>query len=90
MPGFVRFESDQNGMNCETSAAEMSDNAGQPDPLYLFACHLEWDKRGNVAAYKELVSALRHPDSDIRLLAQVLLSRSSPRPQPREKRTQAW
>ena len=63
----------------------MSDNAGQPDPLYLFACHLEWDKRGNLAAYKELVSARDHPDSDIRLLAEVLLSRSSHRPQPNEK-----
>jgi len=55
------------------------------DPLYLFACHLEWRNRGNIAAYQELVAALDDPDCDIRVVAEVLLYRNAPRPdQPRE------
>ena len=51
------------------------------DPLYLFACHLEWRDKRNLAAHKELVAALDDPDEDIRQLAELLLHRSSPRPQ---------
>ncbi len=50
------------------------------DPIYLFACHLEWRDRENLRAYKELVSALDDPDENIRLLAETLLHRSSPHP----------
>jgi hypothetical protein len=50
------------------------------DPLYLFACHLEWRNRRNLKAYKELVAALDDHDEDIRYLAELLLHRSSPRP----------
>ncbi len=28
------------------------------DPLYLFACHLEWRHKGRLEAYQELVAAL--------------------------------
>ena len=51
------------------------------DPLYLFACHLEWRNRRNLEAYKELVAALDDYDGDIRELAELLLHRSSPRPE---------
>jgi len=67
----------------------MPDNIGQRDPLYLFACHLEWNKRGNIAAYRELIAALDDPDSDVGLVAEMLLKRSSPRPQPRGKNVEA-
>jgi len=48
------------------------------DPLYLFACHLEWRDRRNLDAHKELVAALDDHDEDIRHLAELLLHRSSP------------
>ena len=51
------------------------------DPLYLFACHLEWRDRRNLEAHKELVAALDDHDDDIRHLAELLLHRSSPRPE---------
>ena len=57
----------------------MSKTTGQRDPLCLFACHLEWRGKGNLAAYEELVAALDDPDPDIRLLAETLLHRTSPR-----------
>ena len=51
------------------------------DPLYLFACHLEWRDRRNLHAHKELIAALDDYDEDIRHLAELLLHRSSPRPE---------
>jgi len=51
------------------------------DPLYLFACHLEWRDRRNLEAHKELVAALDDHDEDIRHLAELLLHRCSPRPE---------
>ena len=55
----------------------------RPTPLYLFACHLEWRNRRNLEAHEELVAALDDHDRDIRQLAELLLHRSSPRPQAR-------
>jgi len=64
----------------------MSDNIGQRYPLYLFACHLEWREKRNLKAYNELVAALDDPADNIRALAEVLLRRSSPRPERTLKR----
>ncbi len=50
------------------------------DPIYLFACHLEWRDRGNLRAYDELIAALDDVDPNIRYLAEALLHRSSPHP----------
>ncbi len=58
----------------------MSEEIGHRDILYLFACHLEWHIRRNLAAYQELLAALDDQDDDIRRLAESLLHRSSPRP----------
>jgi hypothetical protein len=55
------------------------------DPLYLFACHLDWQYRRNLAAYQRLVSALDDSDIRIREIAEMLVHRSSLRP-PRESR----
>src|SRR5271166_4457994 len=60
---------------------DMSEKIGHPDALYLFACHLEWLTKRNLAAYQELVAALDDHDGDIRRLAASLLRRSSPRPE---------
>ena len=50
------------------------------DPIYLFACHLEWRDHRNLRAYHDLVAALDDPDQNIRCLAEELLPRSSPHP----------
>ena len=50
------------------------------DPIYLFACHLEWRDHRNLHAYHELIASLDEPDKNIRCLAERLLLRSSPHP----------
>ena len=65
-------------------------HVGIRDPLYLFACHLEWHKKGNVAAYEELLAALDDPDERNRAVAEALLKRSSPRPQPGKASVEDW
>lgn len=60
------------------------------DPLFLFVCHLEWHSGQNLAAYEELLAALDDPDQQIRVVAEVLLQRSSPRPRPRVKSAEGW
>jgi hypothetical protein len=69
---------------------EMLENVGHRDPLYLFLCHLEWHNRRNLAGYQELLAALDDNDSDIRMVAEVLLHRSSPRFEPTERTVEAW
>jgi hypothetical protein len=69
---------------------EMLENVGHRDALYLFACHLEWHNKRNLAAYQELLAALDDVDCDIRALAEVLLHRSSPRREPAETTVEAW
>lgn len=68
-----------------TVVREVSEKAGnahsERDPLYLFACHLEWRQIGSLEAYQELVAALDDPNSGIRAVAEDLLHRGSPRPQ---------
>jgi len=60
---------------------DMSGKIEHRDALYLFACHLEWHTKGNVAAYQELLAALDDHDDDIRCVAESLLHRGSPRPE---------
>ena len=50
------------------------------DPLYLFACHLEWHTKANIKAYQEIVAALDDRNPEIRAVAESLLHRLSPRP----------
>jgi hypothetical protein len=70
----------------EHSLLEPSTIAGTQDPLYLFACHLEWHQWRKLGAYQALVAALDDSDQRIRVIAEMLLHRSSPRPQ-RESRS---
>ncbi len=69
---------------------DMSEKIGHPDALYLFACHLEWLTKRNLAAYQELVAALDDQDGDIRCLAESLLHRSSPRPPRTATSIESW
>jgi CRP/FNR family transcriptional regulator, cyclic AMP receptor protein len=49
---------------------------GEPDFLYLFACHLEWEKREEPAAAWELLEAARSDNADARAHARALLASS--------------
>jgi hypothetical protein len=69
---------------------DMSENIAHRDPLYLFACHLEWHTRRNLVAYEELLAALDDNDADIRSVAEALLHRSSPRPERTETSAEVW
>lgn len=53
---------------------------GSPNTLYLFACHLQGDKYGDLRAYAVFVSALDSNDEEARMVAQTLHHRKSPRP----------
>lgn len=52
------------------------------DPLYLFGCHLAWRREGNLGAYQGLLAGLEDSRSGVRLLAESLLHRPCPRPDP--------
>ena len=65
----------------EQRAKHASGSSVRRNPLYLFACHVEWCSKGRVDAYQELIAALDDPDADIRRVAENLLHRSSPRRQ---------
>lgn len=69
----------------EQSLSEASTITRTQDPLYLFACHLEWHHGRSLGAYQALVAALDDSENGIREIAELLLHRISPRPQ-REKR----
>jgi CRP/FNR family transcriptional regulator, cyclic AMP receptor protein len=45
------------------------------DPLYLLACQVEWERRGDPSAAWEVIAAARSSDSDTRAHARALLER---------------
>lgn len=49
---------------------------GEADPLYLFACHIEWERREEPSAAWELIAAAESPHSDTRAHARALLASS--------------
>ena len=59
----------------------------RPNPIYWFACHLEWRDYRNLRAYHELIAALDDPDPNIRGVAEELLHRSSPHPNSKTRNT---
>ena len=51
------------------------------DPLYLFACQVEWEQRADPSAAWEVIAAARYSHQDTRAHARSLLERSlQPRP----------
>jgi hypothetical protein len=58
------------------------------DPLYLFLCHLEWQKHRHVAEYNQLLAALDDINPAIRQLAESLIQRTSPLPRDHESHLQ--
>jgi hypothetical protein len=67
----------------EQLLSKRSATTGNHDPLYLFACHLESHHRRNLGGHQALVAALGDSDQNIRVIAEMLLQRGSPRPQRR-------
>jgi hypothetical protein len=63
------------------SESKRSTMAGDQDPLFLFACHLEWYHQRSLRAYQALLAGLDASDKRIRAIAETMLHRSSPRPQ---------
>jgi CRP/FNR family transcriptional regulator, cyclic AMP receptor protein len=56
------------------------------DPLYLFACQLQWERGSDPSAAWEVISAARSPHADTRAYARSLLERSQQmRPQTPEE-----
>jgi len=68
----------------------MSENIEHRDALYLFACHLEWQTKRNLAAYRELLAALDNHHCDIRRVAEFLLQGSSPKPERTATGIESW
>jgi CRP/FNR family transcriptional regulator, cyclic AMP receptor protein len=46
------------------------------DPLYVFACQVEWERRGDAGAAWEVIAAARHANQDTRAHALALLERT--------------
>ena len=65
----------------EPPLSKRSATAGNQDPLFLFACHVEWHHQRNLRAYQSLVAGLDASDKRIRAIAETMLHRCSPRPQ---------
>ena len=54
----------------------VSSEVEEPDPLYLFACQVEWKQRAEPGAAWEVISASRSLNSDTRAHAMALLDHS--------------
>ena len=76
--------------NSRIALTDMSEKIGHHDALYLFACHLEWLTKRDLAAYQEFLAALDDHDGDIRRFAESLLHRSSPRPERTATFVESW
>ena len=84
---------EEGGLNAVTNGLvrtvlpDYSSAVGRRDPLYLFACHVEWNHRQSLEAHQELVAALDDSDQGIRAMAEMMLHRCSPRPQRKRRGT---
>lgn len=69
------------GANVEPGASPAAQAACVPhpeevDPFYLFACHVEWERRAEPASAWELIAAARSSHEDTRAHARALLAGS--------------
>jgi CRP/FNR family transcriptional regulator, cyclic AMP receptor protein len=56
--------------------AASQNRPGEIDPLYLFACRAEWERRSDTSSAWELISAAESPHEDTRANARQLLASS--------------
>jgi CRP/FNR family transcriptional regulator, cyclic AMP receptor protein len=56
--------------------AASQNRPGEIDPLYLFACRVEWERRSDTSSAWELISAAESPNEDTRANARQLLASS--------------
>ncbi len=69
----------------EFRAAAAAPQGEANDPLYLFACQLEWERRADPSAAWDVISAARSPHAETRAHARSLLERfQQMEPQPPE------
>lgn len=65
---------------CPSSASvipeDRSDSSRFPDPAYLYACGLRWERESDASAGWELVKALRSSDMRTRAIAATLLAKT--------------
>jgi CRP/FNR family cyclic AMP-dependent transcriptional regulator len=62
--------------------ASVDPQFGNVDPLYLFACHVEWERHSEPTAAWELIAAAQAGDIDTQAQARALLSNSHKVPLP--------
>ena len=67
----------------QSQTAERLKQACRWDPLYLFACHVEWHTEGNLRAFQDLLAALEDSSEEVRVVAESLLWPAVPTPQKR-------
>jgi CRP/FNR family cyclic AMP-dependent transcriptional regulator len=63
-------------MHAAIPQPQPSPHPQQVDPLYLFACHIEWERREEPSAAWEILAAAQSGHSDTRAHARALLSSS--------------
>jgi len=65
----------ENHIAIQSNNEQSTNEAPAPDPLYLFACYLEWRIEGDVDLSGELRAALTHSTGEVRLVAESLTGR---------------
>lgn len=61
----------------ELSKPESAPSPAEIDPLYLFACHMEWERSEDLSAGWELIAAAQSSEGETRAHARALLSKSA-------------
>ncbi len=69
------------GIGSHADLIPNQDASVEIDPLYLFACQVEWERRGDPSAAWEVISGARSSNPDTRAHSRSLLERS-PQPGP--------
>lgn len=65
----------ENHIAIRSNNEHSTNEAPVPDPLYLFACCLEWRIEGDIDLSGELRAALTHSTREVRLVAKSLTGR---------------
>lgn len=64
------------GSETRVEQSSLTPHPEAPDPLYLLACILEWERSGEPSAAWEIIAASRSPHDDTRAHARALLERA--------------
>ncbi len=75
LPDYVALEPEQ-GIDLASPDLALTKVKPEIDPLYLFACQMDWERSADPTAAWEVISASRSPQPDTRAQALFLLARS--------------